>query len=165
MTAYNKKWHTQKKLCDFDAVSLYPSAMARLYTVSGVPKVIEPMNLQMDFLSKQSAYIVEIEVTKVNKHYPFPLLVRKVNGFNVNDDHLVEPVKMIVDNIYLEDLIHFQKIEFSILRGYYWDGKKDYTIQSVIKDIFNKRLHYKKQKNPLQNLYKLIMNSCYGKTI
>ena len=26
-------------------------------------------------------------------------------------------------------------------------------------------MEYKKQKNPLQQLYKLIMNSCYGKTI
>ena len=35
MTAYNKKWHTTKNLCDFDAVSLYPSDMSRLYTVKG----------------------------------------------------------------------------------------------------------------------------------
>ena len=35
MTAYNKKWHVKKNLCDFDAVSLYPSAMSRLYTVEG----------------------------------------------------------------------------------------------------------------------------------
>ena len=165
MTAYNKKWHTQKKVCDFDAVSLYPSAMARLWTVSGTPKVIEKENLNMEFLSKQSAYVVEIEVTKVNKHYPFPLLVRKVNNLNLNDDNIDEPVTMIVDNIYLTDLIRFQKIEFTLLRGYYWDGKKDYTIRKVIREIFNKRLEYKKQKNPLQNLYKLIMNSCYGKTI
>ena len=38
-------------------------------------------------------------------------------------------------------------------------------IQDEIKKIFQKRVDYKKQKNPLQQLYKLIMNSCYGKTI
>ena len=32
-------------------------------------------------------------------------------------------------------------------------------------DEFNKRLEYKALNNPLQELYKLIMNSCYGKTI
>ncbi|KAK8871708.1 hypothetical protein M9Y10_007448 [Tritrichomonas musculus] len=72
---------------------------------------------------------------------------------------------MVVDNIALEDLIKFQKIEYRLIKGYYWDGKTDDRIQSVIKDIFNKRLQYKKDGNPLQLVYKLIMNSCYGKTI
>ena len=35
-------------------------------------------------------------------------------------------------------------------------------VENNISNIF---LEYKKQKNPLQQLYKLIMNSCYGKTI
>lgn len=111
MTAYNKKWHILKLLCDFDAVSLYPSAMARLYTVEGRPEVIKPEQLNLEFLSKQGAYIVEIKITKVNKHYPFPLIVRKVNGLNLNDDNLKEgeTLNIIVDNISLEDLIEFQK--------------------------------------------------------
>ena len=167
MTAYNKKWHTTKPLSDFDAVSLYPSAMARLYTVEGRPEVIAPHQLNLSFLSHQGAYIVEIKITKVNKHYPFPLIVRKVNGLNLNDDNLAEgeTINMVVDNITLEDLIEFQKIEFEIIRGYYWPGNRDYRIRDEIRKIFNKRLEYKKQKNPLQQLYKLIMNSCYGKTI
>ncbi len=167
MTAYNKKWHTMINLTDFDAKSLYPSAMRRLYTVEGIPQVISPDQLNIEFLSKQGAYIVEIEISKVNKHYAFPLIVRKVNGINLNDDKLKEgeKIKMIVDNIYLEDLIEFQKIEYKILRGYYWSGKRDYTIQEEIQKIFDKRTEYQKEKNPLQELYKLIMNSCYGKTI
>lgn len=165
MCAYNKKWHVHANLCDYDAVSLYPSAMSRLWTVEGIPKVIEHDQLNMDFLSNQTAYIVEIKINKVNKHYPFPLIVQKKDGLNLNDDNITEPITMIVDNIYLEDLINFQKIEFELIKGYYWDGKKDFRIQQEIKKIFEKRVEYKKQKNPLQQLYKLIMNSCYGKTI
>ena len=165
MCAYNKKWHVHENLCDYDAVSLYPSAMARLWTVEGKPKVIEDYQLNMDFLSQQSAYIVEIKITAVHKHYPFPLILQKIDGLNVNDDKIIEPKTMIVDNIYLEDLINFQKIEFELIKGYYWDGKRDYRIREEIKKIFDKRVEYKKQKNPLQQLYKLIMNSCYGKTI
>ena len=167
MTAYNKKWHTNCNICDFDAVSLYPSAMSRLYTVEGIPKVITNDKLNYEFIKTQSAYIVEIEITKINKHYPFPLVVHKVNGLNINDDNLVdgETLHMVVDNIMLEDLIEFQKIEFNIIKGYYWDGKRDYTIQKVIRNIFNKRVEYKQQHNSLEQLYKLIMNSCYGKTI
>ncbi len=101
MTAYNKKWHTTTPLSDFDAVSLYPSAMARLYTAEGRPEVIKPDQLNLSFLSKQGAYIVEIKITKINKHYPFPLIVRKVNGLNLNDDNLPEgeTLTMIVDKV------------------------------------------------------------------
>ena len=44
-------------------------------------------------------------------------------------------------------------------------GEKHYEIQKCIKNIFTKRAEYKKQGNPIQNIYKLIMNSIYGKTI
>lgn len=182
MTAYNKKWHIQEPLNDFDAVSLYPSAMARLYTVKGRPKVIPEWVINgssykgsvnkgsdnsyvYEWLKDKSAYVVEIRITAVRKHYPFPLLVTKVNGKNINDDNLSEPMNTVVDNITLEDLIEFQGIEFEVIRGYYWDGERDYTIQSVIKELFSMRAEYKRQKNPLEQLYKLIMNSCYGKTI
>ena len=35
---------------------------------------------------------------------------------------------MKVDNIMLEDLIEFQKIEFQVIKGYVWNGKRDYKI-------------------------------------
>ena len=72
---------------------------------------------------------------------------------------------MRVDNITLEDLIEFQLIEFKLIRGYYWDGKRDYRVQQVIKELFNKRKMYKEQHNNLQQIYKLTMNSCYGKNL
>lgn len=72
---------------------------------------------------------------------------------------------MIVDNITLEDFIEFKKIGLELISGYYWSGDRDYRIQDEIRKIFNKRLEYKKQHDPFQQLYKLIMNSCYGKTI
>lgn len=165
MCAYNKKWYVEANICDYDAVSLYPSAMARLWTVEGRPNVISDSHLNLEFLSKQAAYIVEIKITAVHKHYPFPLIVQKINGLNVNCDEITEPITIVVDNIMLEDLINFQQIEFEFIKGYYWDGERDTRIQDEIKKIFQKRVEYKRQKNPLQQLYKLIMNSCYGKTI
>ena len=177
MTAFNKKWHTNKPILDYDAVSLYPSAMNRLWCVEGKPEVLkveEPekiYNSIPDYLEKYNtitgtgAYVIEIEILKVNKHYAFPLIVQKTKNGNLNDDNITEPIKITVDNIYLEDLIEFQKIEFRVIRGYIWNGKRDYRIQQTIKSVFNKRLEFKKQKNPLQELYKLIMNSSYGKTI
>ena len=37
----NEKQKTDEPLVDFDAVSLYPSAMERLYTLEGIPKVLQ----------------------------------------------------------------------------------------------------------------------------
>ena len=165
MCAWNRKWDVIGPIVDFDAVSLYPSAMKRLCTIEGIPHVIPDEHLNMEFLSQQSAYVVDIEITEVENHYPFPLILQKTDHGNLNNDYLKEPVLMTVDNIELEDLIEFQHIKFKILRGYFWNGKKDYTIQKVIQQIFNKRLEYKKEKNPLQELYKALMNSSYGKSI
>ena len=72
---------------------------------------------------------------------------------------------MIIDNIMVEDLINFQKVECEIIRGYKLTDLKDFTIIKVIRNVFNKRFEYKKQGNALQEIYKLIMNSAYGKTI
>jgi hypothetical protein len=164
MCAHNKKWDITVQLSDFDAVSLYPSAMKRIFLIEGIPKLLEIFDYSK-LKSFTSAFIVEIEITKVNKHYPFSLIIQQRGEKLVNDDNITEPIRMFVDDIFLEDLIKFQKIEFTILRGYYWDGKKDDKIQETIQFIFDKRSQLKKEKNPLQNIYKLIMNSCYGKSI
>jgi hypothetical protein len=165
MCAHNLEWHVFEPLTDFDAVSLYPSAMARLYTVEGIPTVISQENLNYEFLSQQTAYVVKIRITNCHKHYPFPLIVQKINGKNINNDNISEPIVMYVDNIFLENLTKFQQIELTVEQGYYWQGKKDFRIQKEIKKIFAKRLAYKKEHNSLEAIYKLIMNSCYGKTL
>ena len=51
-----------------------------------------------------------------------------------------------------------KKIKFDVIRGYVWNGKRDYRIRDAIKKTFNKRLEYKAQHNSLEQLYKLIMN-------
>jgi len=79
MTALNKKWHTKIPIQDYDAASLYPSAMSRLYTVEGIPTVLKQDQLTYDFIKDQSAFVVEIEITKVNKQYRFPLVKQKIN--------------------------------------------------------------------------------------
>ena len=78
MTRDNKKWKTYISLYDYDAVSLYPSAMNRLYCVKGKPTVLKPYELNMKYLFNHtaseneqpniirpiSAYVVEIKKLK-----------------------------------------------------------------------------------------------------
>ena len=80
MTKQNKRWRVTDKLDDFDACSLYPSAMARLFTVEGVPSVLPENMLNREYLLSHSFtedqteptndrfisyYVVEIEITRV----------------------------------------------------------------------------------------------------
>ena len=177
MTKQNKRWRITEKLDDFDACSLYPSAMARLFTVEGSPKVLSEEMLNRDYLFKHSFtedqtekegeryisyYIVEIEIKKVGIERDFPLIVErtKTNNMNVN-----KSCRMILDMIELEDKVKFQNISFDILRGYYWTGNRDHRIRETIRKLFSLRAQYKKQGNSIQQIIKLIMNSGYGKSI
>jgi hypothetical protein len=163
MTRDNMPQQTDIPLQDFDAVSLYPSAMARLYLVSGKPAVVpEELRDYQTLCANSTAFVVDINITKIGRPLHFPLIVKHdaTGNHNVN-----ECIRMRVDDIMLADLITYQEIEFDIIRGYYWTGEKDYTIQPFIKSIFDLRNEYKRQHNPLQLVYKLIMNSAYGKTI
>jgi hypothetical protein len=101
MCAFNKKWDIPLNLSDFDAISLYPSAMSRLYTVEGQPKVITEFDYAR--LTKiATVFIVEIVIFKAHKHYAFPLIVQKTKKNEIRyDDHFDEPVTMVVDDIYL----------------------------------------------------------------
>lgn len=165
MISENKKeWVDDKIINDFDAVSLYPSAMARLKGfLKGKPKVIE--NLNYNWLSNQDGYFVDIKILKIGIKRKFSLM-SQVNDESIrifNND--MEGQIIRVDKISLEDLIKFQKIEFEIIRGYYFDDGFNTNINKTIKFLFSERLRYKQLKNPIQEIYKLIMNSGYGKTI
>lgn len=181
MTRDNQKWKVENcELCDFDAVSLYPSAMARLYCQTGKCVTLEPKELDLEFLLKHtcaeseqpsvekyiSSYVVEIEVTKVGKRLHFPLIVVKnpKTGINSNTNE-AENVRMVVDNITLEDFVKYQNVECKIIRGYKWTDAKDFKIRDIIQKLHNLRCEYKRSRNPLQEVIKLIMNSAYGKMI
>ena len=65
----------------------------------------------------------------------------------------------------MQDLVKYQECEIEVIRGYYYDGKRDLRIRDEVQKLFELRLRYKKEGNPLQEVIKLILNSIYGKTI
>ena len=159
----NEKQHETGNIQDFDGVSLYPSAMSRMSILKGKPQIL-PDNVKYEDLQKYDGYFVKINVTAVNKHRHFPLLTRK------NDDGIREFKNDLlgvhyVDKCTLEDLIEFQKIEFDIVKGYYFEDGRIAHIQGIIKTLFDTRAKEKKNKNPIQVVYKLLMNSIYGKSL
>ena len=134
--------------------------------LKGIPKVIQNIQLNIDFLNSIDYYYIEIEITKVNKNLSFPLqpyiFEKQGSKQYIND---LENKKFIIDKISLEELIKYQNIEYNIIRGYYFNEGFNTKIKECIKYLFNMRVQLKKDKNSAEVLYKLIMNSSYGKTI
>ena len=164
MCADNVKHQVSGRIQDFDAVSLYPSAMYRMDGfLLGVPKVIT--NLDYNDLKRKDGYFVEIVIKRVGIKRTLPLISYKNDkGVRMFTNDVIGK-HVFVDKITLEDIITFQDVEFDIVRGYYFDEGFNTKIKDTIKYLFEKRLELKKQKNNCEMVYKLIMNSGYGKSI
>ena len=164
MCADNKKITVINDVDDFDATSLYPSAMARLGGyLKGKPKVLT--DLTYSFLEKQTGYFVEIEILSVGIRRKFSLLSRiNEKGTRIFNNDMVGQI-ITVDKFTLEDLITYQKVKFKILRGYYYDQGRNLTLAPVISRLFNERVIKKNEGNPIETVYKLLMNASYGKTL
>jgi DNA polymerase elongation subunit (family B) len=178
MTANNQKIIAEGKIQDFDAVSLYPSAM---YVMNGIPKGIPKIIQEEDKLNilnfdgtKGSpglwpdAFFIEINIKslkcKCSKEYEFGL-VWKINAKG-SKIYCNDPVNnYYVDKRGLLDLLEYYDIEYEIIRGYYFNEGMNTKINEFIKKLFDLRLKYKKEGNALQNTIKLLLNSIYGKSI
>ena len=168
MTANNEKIIIEKPIQDFDAVSLYPSAMKAMPGIpKGKPKVLTEKQCATKSFLHYDAFYLEINLTKLvskNKRpYRFPLVFTLKDGIKT---YVNEPVEhFYVDKRGLEDLIEFYDIEYDVLRGYYFDEGYNPLISEFIQKLFDLRAKYKKEKNPLQQTIKLLLNSIYGKSI
>ena len=65
----------KKRLADFDACSLYPSAMNRMEGyLRGTPKVLNSKQLNYNFISEQDGYFIKVKIKGIGKCRQFPLL-------------------------------------------------------------------------------------------
>ena len=165
MTANNKQYHVKTQIADFDACSLYPSAMYFMEGfLEGLPKVLSDISYEL--LKQQDGYFVRTKVIKLNKHLGFPL-TSKINEESGVREFIneVENELIYTDKVGLKEKIEHHQAEFEIIDGYYYDQGRNNTINHVIEDLYNLRLKLKQDKNPAQIVIKLLMNSMYGKTI
>lgn len=160
MCANNQPVHVKgKKVADFDGVSLYPSSMVRIPGfLKGKPKIWDS-SVDLDSVD---GYFLKIKVKSVGKKFRFPIarLRTEEGGNNWSND--LEGKVVFVDKWTLNDLVQFSQIEYEIIQGYYYDEGRNPKINDAMRDLFNMRLRYKSEKNPMQEVVKLIMNSSYG---
>ena len=164
MMSENKKYKLDVELDDLDAVSLYPSAMSRMGGyLQGTPKVL--VDKTYGFLQKCDGYYVEVVIDEVAIHRKFPLMsCITEDGIRLWTNDMVGKT-MYMDRFSLEDLIQFHGIKFHIIKGYYYDEGRNNKIGETINYLFNTRLEKKKEKNAIEQIYKLLMNSAYGRTL
>ena len=177
-----KSINESEPIVDFDAVSLYPSAINRLYLLEGMPRVLQPEQLSSDYLLSHlfedeqveptstrfiSGFFIEAQILHVGIKRHFPLIVwnHDINNEPEHERSTNDTCVMYMDDITFKDLINFQHCIIQPIRGYYYSDKRDYSCRKVIEDLFNLRLKYKAEHNPLQEIIKLLLNSIYGKTI
>lgn len=162
MLAYNQKMIVDCPVVDFDAVSLYPSAMEACPGYpTGKPKPIEDSSFDLDSVDY---YIVQVRVTEVGANLAFPTtcLHTPAGGNHWTNNLVGETVE--VDKFMLEDMVRFNGVKYHLIRGYVWDEGLNTKIHTVIRHLFNKRKELKSQGNPAEMIMKLTMNSAYGKT-
>ena len=179
MVRRNEKTKVDTEIVDFDACSLYPSAMSRLYLPKGdLYCTDDPTEVadifynklmyedQIEITSKRdvSAMILKVKVLKVGKERDFPLLNVRENGINMYTND-VEGREFYLTHIELQDFIKYQEGEIEFINCIYWKGDKDDRMANFIRQIYDLRVEYKRQGNPMQEVLKLFMNSSYGKTI
>lgn len=191
MTRDNKKWyysaakHNGVKLQDYDATSLYPSAMRRLWLSAGEIKIFRSdakLN-QDDFTQRwlrsesfdnpnHKWTDAVLHVTKLHSgrklHFPVLCLKNPKDGLNEwrNFDH--EDVDTWVNAIDLENFMDFQNGEFEWDAAIYWDQTRSPLIQQQIQALFdfrNANKDKKKNYHPIEKVAKTMMNSISGKSI
>lgn len=156
----------KEDIYDFDAVSLYPSAMMRMKgSPKGPPKMILPSELTPTALDRLDDYFITIRITKVNKKSKLPCMSKLGEDGSRIWTNEMEGEIVVVNKITLEDYVRFHKIEFDIICGVKFDEGFNDKLVETMKKMFELRLKLKKENNPAEKVYKLIMNSAYGKTI
>lgn len=132
-------------------------------------KINEYKNIQSEI--KKYLDRLELLLDKYNKNKEYNDITEEIN--NINDEikllkkNKVKNVKIIKDIKDLKNKLKECDKKMCELDHQYDENKsiKDYTIRNVIENVFSERLKVKKSAPAQAELYKLIMNSTYGKTI
>lgn len=96
-------------------------------------------------------------------------ILTKTKYDNVQWTNMVAKREMVLDKYGIINIMNRHKLElgvhFNLIYGIYFPEGYNSTINNFINNYKSKRDEFKKTKNPLQSVIKLIMNSGYGKTL
>ncbi len=139
-------------LVDMDAVSLYPSAMYLFDMPQGIPKICT------DEEFRDLSYISHgyVNIHSIPKH-SLPVLSTIEKGIRIWDD---KPGLYLLSNRYLDAA---GITDYSVVKA--WKFPERAKIFDIVKTFFDLRKEAKAKKLPSQIVYKLMLNSAYGRLI
>lgn len=175
MTAFNKRWKIEEPIALLDAAGLYSTAQIHFGKIglpAGPPIKLDPKNAA--YIWTYRYFFAKIKVLDFAKKGAFPLLCNNAEGINnweilaaeENEEGLLSSQGIYyVDSIRLREACdyHGLKIEFLEVIAFKESRAEGYLLSNAIQELWKYRNELRAQKNPLQNVVKLIMNSCYGK--
>lgn len=179
---YYKTCATFGAISNLDVNSLYPSAMTMFPLPSGDAYWLggERENLQvMDYLKAMwkelnfsAPLMVMCDFEYGKKNSMLPLIGEKRSP---GKDVFASVPRMMYDFVpktacvlstpEIEILYRFYQGKITKIYGVIMFSEWTYSIGALIYEIYQKRLEFKRDKNPIELAYKLIMNSLYGKWI
>ena len=180
LTAEDEKYLYQHLIQDFDARSLYPTAMSRASIPLGIPEVVYfgPKSQKTErwiFLSAANGqapddgmYVIT-DIT-YDKKLAMPTNCWKQEKpeprcrWNNEVPRGVMQLRKLTD---LRTMMNIQGAHFRVLGGLEWRHGKCDKIQQFMKDVyaFRRLNHSGGFDHPIQEAAKLIMNSFYGKNV
>tara|TARA_R110001592_G_scaffold4067_1_gene22813 strand:+ start:405 stop:3713 length:3309 start_codon:yes stop_codon:yes gene_type:complete len=166
MLSHNEKKIRKGEIADFDAVSEYPSAMFRMEgLLKGKPKILK--NKSFEWLKNNSDGFF-VKCLCLNE----PTIKRAFSVLSIKDEKGIRQFTnntkgetYYLDKTSYEDAVEHQGLDFKIICGYYYNEGRNDKMKGAIRHLFKARLEAKKNKNPIQAIYKLLMNSSYGKNL
>lgn len=147
---HNRRYSNEELIC-LDGNSLYPSAMKIGHYPIGNYQIITNFEKQKNFM-----FIAEFEMDGNNMRYPLTPS-KSENGLR----YRANKWKGVYNSVDYYEFIK-QGGTAKFIQGIYWINSKK-IFENLIDDLYNKRLEYKEQKNPIEYVYKILLNSLYGK--
>jgi len=151
---------------DLDINSSYSFAQVRMKGIlKGKPKVI-PDNWKFKDIKDKDGYFVKINIKSI-KNLDFPLLSYKnEQGIRCwsNDINDLNHHGVYIGKFALEDAIHFGDMDFEIEQGYYFDEGRNPQLPITTNYLYSERKKLKANGNRAEQIYKLILNSVFGRT-
>lgn len=151
--------YNSKGLICLDGNSLHPSAMFIAEYPIGKFKVIAEMDTKSfmrEYIGRY-LYIVEITLDAGNIRYPL-LPYRTEGGCIIYPNGIFTGVYCSVD---LEEALNDGYKILSFKRGVYWSSSKK-IFSNTIEELYNIRKKLQTENNPMEYIYKLILNAIYG---
>ncbi len=144
----------------FDGTSLYPSAMKE---ADSFPDLTSAYLVQNDFDFDAEHFIIKCDVF-LPKNLEFIPVPYKKDGKCYYIKGMLE--EQYYNDVDIKEIIRFGGKIIKVHEGIAFSRSMENPFKTFIEKFFALRLKYKKDGNTLlDNAVKLILNSCYGKTV